>query len=180
MWNWYHHLRRFVTRAAASLPPRLGRRRATFRPKVEGLEGRRVLSHRPQVVFILPPVQTCDPVTELTVDASDASRGDFQDFLRLFDGATPADPGTATLAGAHGKPIVNLFPDSTNPTNIRIQLPQPIKLKPGHYTFKLKHLTAPGALTPLVELPRVELFLHVTKCEVASGFGGGFGAGGGV
>jgi hypothetical protein len=53
MFNWYHHLRRFVGRAAAALSRRPGRRRATVRVKVEALEERQVLSSLPPLSFEL-------------------------------------------------------------------------------------------------------------------------------
>jgi hypothetical protein len=158
MLNWFHDLRRFVGRAAASLPPRPGRRRATARPKVEALEERQVLSGAGKVIFIFHE----EPGQLITMFTLDATEKEFKALRDLVDGATATMPVTASLINPAGELPVLLFPDQENPGKIVVQLNPPVTFPDGHTGLDLQDITLPGLLAPLrLKIPKVEIAVDV-------------------
>jgi hypothetical protein len=158
--SWYHHFWQFVTGTAGPPHPLPGKRRITVRPQVEDLEDRRVPSSTgAPIIFLLPPVNVGDQITVLTLDASGKEFKGFRDFVNI----QPKDqPVTAKLDGVRGKPEVTLRPDPNDSSKVEIQLPQPIEFKKvGVHELKLKNLTTPDSLTPLVPIPKLKLSLEV-------------------
>jgi hypothetical protein len=153
MRSWYQYLRRLVAGAAAALPPRPGRRRATFRPKVEDLEERRVLSTG-LVIFVPPPVEAGNQIKTITIQAHG---NDLQGFRAFVDQGSPANPVTAQLNGVPGNPQVILRGGPG--VHVIIELPRPIEFGEGQHTFQLRNVSQ-GSVA-LQGLPKLKVSLEV-------------------